>query len=255
MALRNQPYLPLYVDDYLTDEKLNMCSPESQGVYIKILCIMHKSEEYGKVLLKQKDKQKDKQILNFAYKLARLLPFTETVILPALTELLDESVLYIEEDSLCQKRMIKDEKTSIARSLAGFKGGKQTQFAKAKLKANNGIGNVIGNNTGSDEGEKIDIVKFAQYFPSKFIDDKKFIKAWLKWLAFNEQRETPIMPIQAQEQLKHLVDVEDAVKQIELSITNNWKGLKYKQSGGNNKPEPKQHYKTTAELKKELYDR
>ena len=35
MALRNQPYIPLYVQDFLTDEKLNQCSPASQGIYIK----------------------------------------------------------------------------------------------------------------------------------------------------------------------------------------------------------------------------
>lgn len=145
MALRNQPYLPLYCQDYLTDEKLNMCSASSQGVYIKIMCIMHKSEEYGKILLKQKDKQTTKQIKNFAYKLAKLLPFTYKIIEPALTELIDEKVLYIEGDNLCQKRMIKDEKISFLRSKAGFKGGKTTQFAKAKDQATSENASEYGN--------------------------------------------------------------------------------------------------------------
>jgi len=61
MALRDQPYLPLYVQDYLTDEKLNECSPATQGVYIKLLCVLHKMEEYGTILLKQKRKQKVSQ--------------------------------------------------------------------------------------------------------------------------------------------------------------------------------------------------
>ncbi len=58
MALRNQPYLPLFVQDYLTDEKLNECSAQSQGVYIKIMCLMHKSETYGKNFAKAKRQAK-----------------------------------------------------------------------------------------------------------------------------------------------------------------------------------------------------
>ncbi len=54
MALRNQPYFPLYVQDFLTDEKLAECSAESTGVYIRLMCILHKSEEYGCILLKTK---------------------------------------------------------------------------------------------------------------------------------------------------------------------------------------------------------
>ena len=113
MALRNQPYIPLYVQDYLTDEKLNECCASSQGIYIKILCLMHKSEPYGTVLLKQKDKQASKLINNFAYKLAKHLLFTQDEIEKALIELLQENVLQIEGDTLSQKRMIKDNNISL----------------------------------------------------------------------------------------------------------------------------------------------
>lgn len=123
MPLRNQPYLPLYVQDYLTDERLNNCLPASQGVYIKIMCILHKQSEYGCILLKQKDKQTDKQILNFAYKFAKLLPFDKDVIFAALQDLLEEEVLIIEGDKLYQKRMVKDNAISEARSKAGKSGG------------------------------------------------------------------------------------------------------------------------------------
>jgi len=123
LALRNQPYFPLYVQDYLTDEKLNMCSASSQGVYIKIMCIMHKSKNYGTILLKQKDKQSINQTKNFVSKLVKLLPFDYDTIYNALIELIEEEVLYIEEDNLCQKRMIKDNNLSLIRSNAGKKGG------------------------------------------------------------------------------------------------------------------------------------
>lgn len=145
MALRDQPYIPLYVQDFLTDEKLIHCSAESTGVYIRIMCMMHKSDPYGTILLKQKDKQTGNQIKNFACKLAKFLPYHLPVIENSLIELIEEKVLQIEGDQLTQKRMIKDNKISLIRSESGKKGGKKSgrtpgNFAipksKAKPKAN-----------------------------------------------------------------------------------------------------------------------
>nr|GFB23860.1 hypothetical protein [Tanacetum cinerariifolium] len=138
---------PLYVQDVLTDEKLIECSAAAHGVYFLLLCILHKQKEYGVLLLKQKDKQTDNQILNFACKLVKPLPFTLPVIESALTELITEEVLQIDGDRLVQNRMMKDGIISDKRSSAGKQGGKATQsklnfdilkddFAKAKLQAN-----------------------------------------------------------------------------------------------------------------------
>lgn len=135
MALRDQPYLPLYVQDFLTDEKLMECSASATGIYIRLLCIMHKSDEYGVILLKQKDKQTDNQIKNFALKLAKYLPYSTDEIISGLTELLSEGVLQNGGDKLSQKRMIKDNDISVKRSVSGKKGGIKTQFAKAKDEA------------------------------------------------------------------------------------------------------------------------
>lgn len=155
MALRNQPYLPLYVQDFLTDEKLMECSAKATGVYIRILCLMHKSQMYGTFLLKQKDKQNESNIINFAEKLAKFLPYTLQVIESSLTELTDEGVLFIEGDLLSQKRMVKDGNISDKRASAGSKGGKKSlgkddDFAQAKTKANseneNEDENSISNN-------------------------------------------------------------------------------------------------------------
>lgn len=124
MALRDQPYLPLYVQDYLTDEKLNMCSPSAQGVYIKIMCVLHKQSTYGEIVLfKQKDKQKPSMVENFALCFTKLLPFTYEDIFNALQELTEEGVLVIDGDKIMQPRMVKDNKVSEARSQAAKKGG------------------------------------------------------------------------------------------------------------------------------------
>lgn len=133
MALRNQPYLALYVQDFMTDEKLAECSASTTGIYIRLMCIMHKSDEYGTVLLKQKDKQNDEQIKNFACKLIRMMPYTESEIENGLRELVSEGVVQIDGDKLFQKRMVADNSLSEKRSIAGAKGGK---VAQAKVQAN-----------------------------------------------------------------------------------------------------------------------
>jgi len=95
------------------------------------MCLMHKSEEYGMILLRQKDKQNESKVLNFASKLARHFPFPTREILEGLNELLDNEVIYIEGDNLCQKRMISDNTLSIKRAEAGKKGG---DLLRQKLK-------------------------------------------------------------------------------------------------------------------------
>lgn len=187
MALRDQPYMPLYVQDFLTDEKLNMCSPSSQGVYIKIMCVLHKSDEYGKLLLKQKDKQNESTPLNFAYKLAKLLPFVLDDILDAINELLDEKVLHIDGDYLVQKRMVKDADISEKRAKSGSKGGKKSYkkrsvegsgFAQAKSEQNTEYEN---------EYEYIDNTKSINKEKSKKENPNKEFVDFLAWL--NETHE------------------------------------------------------------------
>lgn len=134
MALRDQPFLPLYVQDFLTDEKLNECSAASTGVYIKLMCIMHKSNQYGKIMLRslpidlpQQNEQQNILICRrFAEQLVRHLPFSVEEIFKAICELLKEGVLYLEGDFLCQKRMIHDNELSIKRATSGKKGSDVT---------------------------------------------------------------------------------------------------------------------------------
>ncbi len=134
MALRDQPYFPFYVQDFITDEKLTNCSAESTGVYIRLMCAMHKSEEYGKILLRQKDRQTDRQTYNFAVMLARQMPYNVDVIERALTELLEERVIYMDGDVIYQKRMVKDAELSDKRSKSGKKGAEQSNKGRGRNK-------------------------------------------------------------------------------------------------------------------------
>lgn len=125
MSLRNQPYFPMYVQDFLTDEKLMECSALATGVFIKTMCIMHKSDQYGTIFLKDKDKQYESQIRDFAHKLTKSLPWDAETIEQGLFELVSENVMQIEGDFLIQKRMVKDNETSIQKAAAGKQGAKK----------------------------------------------------------------------------------------------------------------------------------
>lgn len=138
MSRRDQPYIPLYVQDFLTDEKLRECSASSVGVYIMLMCVMHKQEKYGTIQLREKDRQSEDIIRDFARKLAKHLPFDVEVIRNALRELLDEDVIQLNGDRISQKRMVRDADVSEKRSAAGRKGSTttNTKFAAAKGAAN-----------------------------------------------------------------------------------------------------------------------
>lgn len=235
MALRDQPYLPLYVQDYLTDENLNMCSPASQGVYIKIMCVLHKQKEYGSILLKQREKQNSSTSLNFAEKFAKLLPFNAEVINDAIIELVDEEVLIIEDDKLYQKRMVKDNQISEKRAKAGSKGGKKTQFAKANAKAKS---EANPENENEYENENVIVPKRETYL--KIFDDimseKDFhvpfplIKPITKWLKYKSEKGQTYKSTGLKSFINKLTklsnsdgDIADLI--IEQSMSNNWAGI------------------------------
>ena len=123
---------------------------------------MHKSEEYGTILLKQSFKQSSEQIQNFASQIAIFLPFSSEVIHRSINQLVNEEVLKIDGDLLFQKRMVKDGKLSETRALSGSKGGIKSKeftkkFATAKTQANSENEIVIENeNTIENIKKKVD---------------------------------------------------------------------------------------------------
>jgi len=235
MALRDQPYLPLYVQDIMTDEKLNECCASTHGIYIKgIMCLMHKSEQYGKLLLKQKYKQNENICLNFACMLAKHLPYSEDEIEKAISELVKEKVCYFDGDYLCQKRMIKDNSISETRAKAGKKGGGNPNFVsnlvKTKSQTNteyeyeNEINNKKGVIKSLCQKERFDLVLVAF---EKWRD--YMLKSHSKTLQENEY--TYDILIDA----IHRVKDGNVIRSIDYSIAGNCKKIyKYEEEG--NKP-------------------
>ena len=132
MALRDNPYIMLDVNDFMNDEKLRECSPASVGIYIRLLCVLHKSDTYGVLLYQQKDVQKAEicgyknpnKIQIFVTMLSRQLPETKEEIEAALIELSEEGVIKIYDNRLEQKRMIRDAEISEKRQQARAQRGK-----------------------------------------------------------------------------------------------------------------------------------
>ena len=122
----------LDVNDFMNDEKLRECSPASVGIYIRLLCVLHKSDTYGVLLYQQKDVQKAEicgyknpnKIQIFVTMLSRQLPETREEIEAALIELSEEGVIKITENRLEQKRMIRDAEISEKRQQARAQRGK-----------------------------------------------------------------------------------------------------------------------------------
>lgn len=225
MSRREQPYIPFYASDFLSDEKLRECSAETVGVYIMLMCLMHKQEEYGVILLKQKDKQNESNVLNFAYKIAKHLPFDVDTIKRALDELIDNDVVQLEgenSDRLSQKRMVKDAQLSQKRAEAGKKGGSArakvansfaSDFAKAKLQANseneieseneiNNINNNTKKNSKSDSEKERVKKQFAEFwseYPRK-VAKAKAEKAWEIEKPTNEEFDRIMQALRKQKQ-------------------------------------------------------
>lgn len=166
MALKDQPYFPLYVHDIMTDEKLNECSAATHGIYIKgIMCLMHKSEPYGKILLRQKYKQDGGDLQSkcesLGLQLVKHLPYIPEEIALAIEELVREGVCHFEGEYLVQKRMVKDNEISLLRARAGKRGAakkkENSDFANTKYEANTKA-NYIANSENEIDNENESII-------------------------------------------------------------------------------------------------
>ena len=119
--------------DFANDEKLRMCSAAATGVYIRLMCILHKSKEYGKlkvcnefvytkhdtnVIQTAIQNADEKEILysKFAENLTKQMPYTNETIKLGLLELDYYGVIRLDGDTLYQPRMVKDAALSEKRS-------------------------------------------------------------------------------------------------------------------------------------------
>ena len=129
MALRDNPYILLNVQDYLTDEKLSCCSLAAQGVYVRILCVLHKSETYGGILFREIPGKDFTVEQFFSFVISERAGVDLEAAGEAVSELLSCGVLSIKKlngvDFLFHEGMIRENEVSEKRSVAGKRGARK----------------------------------------------------------------------------------------------------------------------------------
>lgn len=181
MALRDQPYFPLYVNDFLSDEKLNNCSAEATGVYIRLMCLMHKSQEYGVIELRDRDIDKYKSKANrkqifeksqanqdhdqinhvqiLSDVMTRFMPYNAEEIERGMKELITEGVVCNDGKRFWQPRMVRDGELSSIRAKAGSAGGKAVRNSPKKKNYNEPGFLYVAEDTNDKDCHKVGITK------------------------------------------------------------------------------------------------
>jgi hypothetical protein len=114
------PFLKFFVDDWLAEERLRLCSLAARGLWIDLLCVMHKCDRRGYLM------QANGQPYSLE-QLARLTGCSTEEVAHLRQELLTSGVASANEHGVIfSRRMLRDEEISTARREAGSKGGKTT---------------------------------------------------------------------------------------------------------------------------------
>lgn len=137
----------------MTDEKLAPCSAAANGVLIRLMCILHKQEVYGKVRLIEKFRISDDKMVNFSAQFAKNMPYEIDEIRCGLSELFGAGVIQIKGDVLSQKRMVNDGELSDKRSKSGKVGGKKTAEQNKKFAEDFDTNFAIAKDTANPENE------------------------------------------------------------------------------------------------------
>ena len=110
------PAFQFYPSDWLSDIKLQSCSLSAQGLLINIMCLMHQSDEYGKLLINGR--------IPLVKEVSKLLRLHHKTYQARLIELFLSGALYKDENgAITCKRMVKDEYIRELRRKSGKLGG------------------------------------------------------------------------------------------------------------------------------------
>lgn len=111
------PAFQFYPSDWRSDNGVQALDFFERGVWFEILCLMHESEQRGKLLLNGKPMPNEA--------LARLLGLDNQILTNVLTKLLEFGVMSVEDNTgiFFNRRMVKDENLRQIRQNSGKLGG------------------------------------------------------------------------------------------------------------------------------------
>lgn len=111
------PALNFYIGDWRKDIGVQSLPYHERGIWFEIICLMHESEQRGKLMLNGKPMPQEA--------LARLLGLDNQILTTALRSILDAGVASIESETgiLVCRRMVRDENIRKIRTECGKRGG------------------------------------------------------------------------------------------------------------------------------------
>lgn len=139
MSAAAQPWMKFYPQDWRADEKLRMCSLSARGLWIEMLAIMHRSEQYGFLLIAGS--------IPTDAQLAVQVGASPQEVTELLAQLRQADVFSCAANgAIYSRRMTRDNRKSIALSKNGKKGGDATARKTAEnerlLEQNSGKGST-----------------------------------------------------------------------------------------------------------------
>ncbi len=191
--MAKQPYIAFYIGDWLKDPNVNLCSPESRGVWIDFLCAMHELRSGG-VLTADKEQ------------LCRAGRCSHAQLDRALNELQTTRTADISERlglfTIICRRMKREAEISASRAVSGSK-------SYSKRIANS------------------DIEYEAEVGSCEWWKDPEFQKAWSEWEEHRHSIKKPLTAIAKLKQVQALKAIgrARAVAAINCSILHQWQGI------------------------------
>ena len=136
--MAKHPWLKWFPNDWLGDEAVRACSLAAKGLWIDMLCLMHKSRKRGHLLIGDRPPT--------AAELARMTGASEDHVIHLLDELKTAGVFSQNDDGIIvSRRMVRDEKKAKKCAIAGRKGGGNPALRNEST--------FIGVDKGDDKGD------------------------------------------------------------------------------------------------------
>lgn len=234
------PWMKFYPGDWLGDQGVRFVSPAARGLWIDLICLMHRSPLMGRLLSPLG------RPLNIS-QIARATATDESEASNLISELEDAKVFSRDADgTIVCRRMIKDENKRKACADAGKKGGGNPSLKSAPLKVDPKdtfiLRGLEAQRLRGLEAEKPEEeAPQAAKPPTKKtpkpdaagvpipggLDVPPFREAWAEFLEHRRQKRAPMTEKAAKMQLRQMSEwgPDRAVAAIQHSVANGWTGV------------------------------
>jgi hypothetical protein len=214
------PWFKFYPKDWMGDSGLQMCSWETKGIFIEMICIMAESNRYG--FLEINDKKVTQEMLK------KRLRIHHKTLKTCLRELQENNVLSIESDVYFSRKMVKQAAQSLRGQELGKLGGNPsllnkgltpplTHEVKSPLKLDKEL---------DKDKERKEIKEKIASAPLPF-SSEDFKEIWQCWINYRKEIRKPLKPSMINQQFKTFVEWGEAyaIESMKNSIKNGWTGL------------------------------